>query len=237
MRNLDKNKQTGKQLILVTAFAFISCSVFAQESANPADVASKTDKPATVIDLTPQSIETFESAAPAATPEVAAVPAPATVATPTAATVPTPAATPAPAPVSAPTPRVTEKQEPVETRPVLRKGVTQAMEVALFKSGVIALDEPAARISVGNPDIADILILRSTQLYVLGKDLGSTNVILWDRNDRLIGTVAVEVTHDLESSPASAEYVERIAKPARAHGFPAWYVQRIESFAPGGGAA
>ena len=66
----------------------------------------------------------------------------------------------------------------------------------LYKSGVLRLDEPAARISVGNPDIADILILRSTQLYVLGKDLGTTNVMLWDRNDQLIGTVAVEVTHD-----------------------------------------
>jgi pilus assembly protein CpaC len=72
------------------------------------------------------------------------------------------------------------------------------MSVPIFKSGVLALAEPAARISVGNPDIADILILRSTQLYVLGKDIGSTNVIIWDRNDNLIGTVAVEITHDLE---------------------------------------
>jgi pilus assembly protein CpaC len=91
------------------------------------------------------------------------------------------------------------QQEPVETRPALRQGITQNMQVPLYKSGVLGLAEPAARISVGNPDIADILILRSTQLYVLGKDLGSTNVILWDRNDQLIGTVAVEVTHDLES--------------------------------------
>ena len=78
------------------------------------------------------------------------------------------------------------RQEPVETRPTLRQGITQNMAVPLYKSGVLALAEPAARISVGNPDIADILILRSTQLYVLGKDLGSTNVILWDRNDQLI---------------------------------------------------
>jgi pilus assembly protein CpaC len=64
---------------------------------------------------------------------------------------------------------------------------------------VLRLDTPAARISVGSPDIADILILRATQLYVLGKDLGTTNVLLWDGQDRLIGTVNVEVTHDLES--------------------------------------
>ncbi|MBT8131101.1 MAG: pilus assembly protein N-terminal domain-containing protein, partial [Gammaproteobacteria bacterium] len=72
----------------------------------------------------------------------------------------------------------------------------------LYKSRVVALDAPAKRISVGNPAIADILILRSTQLYVLGKDLGTTNVLLWDSSDRLIGTVSVEVTHDLQALKA-----------------------------------
>jgi pilus assembly protein CpaC len=76
---------------------------------------------------------------------------------------------------------------------------SQAMTVPLYKSRLINLDGIAARISVGNPDVADILILRSTQLYVLGKDLGTTNVLLWDRNEQLIGTIEVEVTHDLQS--------------------------------------
>jgi len=74
--------------------------------------------------------------------------------------------------------------------------------VPLFKSRVLRLDAPATRVSVGNPDIADILILRSTQLYVLGKDLGTTNVLLWDDADRLIGTVNIEVSHDLDNLKA-----------------------------------
>jgi pilus assembly protein CpaC len=78
-------------------------------------------------------------------------------------------------------------------------GNENAMTVPVFKSRVVALNTPAARVSVGNPDVADILILKATQLYVLGKDLGTTNVLLWDRNDELIGTVNVEVTHDLQS--------------------------------------
>ncbi len=73
------------------------------------------------------------------------------------------------------------------------------VQVPLFKSLVLNLSGPATRVSVGNPDVADILILRASQLYVLGKDLGTTNVILWDKNDKLVGNVAVEVTHDLES--------------------------------------
>jgi pilus assembly protein CpaC len=81
-------------------------------------------------------------------------------------------------------------------------GNTESLLVPLFKSRVIRLNSPAARVSVGNPDVADILILRATQLYVLGKDLGTTNVLLWDRDDNLVGTVAVEVSHDLESLKA-----------------------------------
>jgi len=72
-------------------------------------------------------------------------------------------------------------------------------QVPLYKSRVITIDSPASRISVGNPDIADILILRASQLYILGKDLGTTNVFLWDRSDFLIGAVEIEVTHDLQS--------------------------------------
>jgi pilus assembly protein CpaC len=71
--------------------------------------------------------------------------------------------------------------------------------VPLYKSRIVSFNAPAARVSVGNPDIADLIILQSTQLYVLGKDLGTTNVLLWDRSDNLIGTVNVEVTHDLQS--------------------------------------
>lgn len=71
--------------------------------------------------------------------------------------------------------------------------------VPLFKSTVLNLDDPVNRVSVGNPDVADILILRASQVYVLGKDLGTTNVILWDDRDQMVGTVSVEVTHDLSS--------------------------------------
>jgi len=78
-------------------------------------------------------------------------------------------------------------------------GAENSIAVALYKSRVVGLNTPAARVSVGSPDVADILILRSTQLYVLGKDIGTTNILLWDRDDVLIGTLNVEVTHDLQS--------------------------------------
>jgi pilus assembly protein CpaC len=76
---------------------------------------------------------------------------------------------------------------------------TAELTVPLYKSRVLSSSVPVERVSVGNHDIADLLILRDREIYVLGKDLGTTNVLLWDRGDSLIGSVSVEVTHDLES--------------------------------------
>jgi hypothetical protein len=35
-----------------------------------------------------------------------------------------------------------------------------------------------------------------------------------------------------ESRPASNDYIDRIAEPAKRYGFPAWYIARLESFRP-----
>ncbi|MDH3645823.1 MAG: type II and III secretion system protein family protein [Gammaproteobacteria bacterium] len=84
----------------------------------------------------------------------------------------------------------------------LQNGSGELIRLPVFKSRVLQLDRPARRVSVGSPDIADILILRSSQLYVLGKQIGTTNVLLWDRNDQLIRAINVEVTHDLDGLKA-----------------------------------
>ena len=78
--------------------------------------------------------------------------------------------------------------------------VTQDLElvVPLYKSRVLSSTAAIDRVSVGNPDVADILVLRARELYVLGKDLGTTNVLLWNDTDQLIGSVSIEVTHDLD---------------------------------------
>ena len=70
--------------------------------------------------------------------------------------------------------------------------------VPIYKSRIVELTAPVKRVSIGNPDIADVLILKSSELYVLGKDLGTTNVLLWDHNDVLVSAISVAVTHDLD---------------------------------------
>lgn len=78
-------------------------------------------------------------------------------------------------------------------------GLTSELVLPLYKSGILELRRAPSRVSIGNDSIADILILRSNQVHVLGKALGSTNVVFWDGDDRIFATVNVEVTHDLAS--------------------------------------
>ncbi|WP_207062071.1 type II and III secretion system protein family protein [Motiliproteus sp. SC1-56] len=81
-------------------------------------------------------------------------------------------------------------------------GDTREINVPIYKSRIINLDSPVAKVSVGNPEVADLLIMRAQQLYLLGKGLGTTNVLLWDKNNRLVSSLDVEVTHDLNSLKA-----------------------------------
>ena len=74
----------------------------------------------------------------------------------------------------------------------------ETVTVALNKSRVISLRTQAARVSVANPEIADIVVIDPRQVYVVGKQLGTTNVVLWDANDKVRGTINLEVTPDLE---------------------------------------
>ncbi len=54
-----------------------------------------------------------------------------------------------------------------------------AMSLVVGKSTLIRLADPIERISVGNPAIADVTMINSRELYLLGKTFGSTNVMMW----------------------------------------------------------
>ena len=57
--------------------------------------------------------------------------------------------------------------------------VGPSMSITIGKSVLMRLPGPIERISVGNPAVADVTLISSRELYLLGKTFGSTNVILW----------------------------------------------------------
>lgn len=85
------------------------------------------------------------------------------------------------------------------TDQIIRATRSTTFSVPIFKSRIVDLPGPVKRVSIGNPDIADVLLLGDDALYVLGKDLGATNVMLWDREDRLVSALNITVTHDLDN--------------------------------------
>jgi len=72
------------------------------------------------------------------------------------------------------------------------------MSMPLYKSRIVTVEQPTGRVAVGNPDVADIVVISPTQLYVLAKDIGTTNLLFWGRDNRLLGSVNLEVAHDLD---------------------------------------
>ena len=71
------------------------------------------------------------------------------------------------------------------------------LDVPINKSQVLRADRPYSKALIGNPDIADIVPISDTSVYVLGKKTGTTSLTLYDRSNRLIAVVDVVVGPDV----------------------------------------
>ena len=64
-----------------------------------------------------------------------------------------------------------QTQGPVRMAPRLR--------LTAGKSMLLHLSENAERLSVGNPDVADVVLINPREIYLLGKKSGHTNLMVW----------------------------------------------------------
>ena len=71
------------------------------------------------------------------------------------------------------------------------------LDVPMNKSQVVRSDRPFAKALVGNPDIADVLPLTTSSIYVLGKKMGTTSLTLYDRRSQLIAVIDIAVGPDV----------------------------------------
>ncbi len=83
-------------------------------------------------------------------------------------TAPLPPATPVPV-MEAPLPQVSGDRAPLLSLP-------------LNKSLRVHADAPLVRVSVSNPEIADVSLVRNREIFLVGKKVGSTNLFLWTRD-------------------------------------------------------
>ena len=66
--------------------------------------------------------------------------------------------------------------------PVVHPTVQSSVHLSVHKSVIVHLAEPAGRISTGDPAIADILLINPTEVYLLGKKIGATNLVAWSKH-------------------------------------------------------
>ncbi len=75
----------------------------------------------------------------------------------------------------------------------------RVVSVPHHQSTQLMISGSAKKVTLGDPTVLDILVLKSNELYLIGKKLGTTNVSVWDRSGRIIESFNVEVTHDLNT--------------------------------------
>jgi pilus assembly protein CpaC len=72
-----------------------------------------------------------------------------------------------------------------------------SLEVKTGHTRLIDLPVGVKRVSVGKDKIADVLVISPRQLYVVGKEVGTTSLTLWDQQERVLGVIDVRVARDL----------------------------------------
>ena len=73
------------------------------------------------------------------------------------------------------------------------------VDIAVNKSQVLTADTAIDRAMIGNDEIADILPVSSNSIYVLGKQVGTTSLTLYDRSNRVIAVMDISVGPDVAS--------------------------------------
>lgn len=90
-----------------------------------------------------------------------------------------------------------------------RATVTE-LDVLIGRSNLVNLTANVSRVSLGNPAVADVTLTSPRQLYILGKSLGSTNVMLWDKAGRMVAAIDVNVSR--EFGALNSEIQKLVAK-------------------------
>lgn len=68
--------------------------------------------------------------------------------------------------------------------------VGASMDLIIGKSTLLRMPSAVTRISVGDETVADVTLISPTELYLLGKEQGVTNLIVWRKN---AGATAIDV--------------------------------------------
>lgn len=94
------------------------------------------------------------------------------------------------------------------------EGVARPLSVTLGKAQTVDFDLPVSEVLVANPGVVDVGVLSKKRLYVVGRGVGDTNVLIFDRSNNTLASLDVNVSNDQNTlQRALAQYFpdEKIA--------------------------
>ena len=111
-----------------------------------------------------------------------------------------PAAKEPPPVTTEPTPESLTPEPPIPTLP-------GSVHIPVSQSRLFRLDTPVASVFVANPDIADVQLVSSGVLFVVGKAVGRTSVAALDADSEMIGEWTIATVLDIQPARAAIEGV------------------------------
>ncbi|MES2633736.1 MAG: type II and III secretion system protein family protein [Pseudomonadota bacterium] len=113
----------------------------------------------------------------------------------------------APAPAEAAKAPVSVSVGPQSAQYTAPTEVAPAMRLTVGKSAVVRLPGDAMRLSIGNPEIADVMLINPREVYLLGRKSGSTNVFVWTKSGR---TTIMDVLVGLDTATLKSRLAELV---------------------------
>lgn len=89
-------------------------------------------------------------------------------------------------------PRAAETPTPREVR-------TQHYQVQLSKSLVINVGQAIGNITLADPSVANVVLMRPNNFLIQGKSLGATNLVVMGPGNQVLQVLDIEVVHDQDS--------------------------------------
>ncbi|MRX51761.1 BON domain-containing protein [Paracoccus sp. S-4012] len=72
----------------------------------------------------------------------------------------------------------------------------EKVQIIVGESQVFTTDEDIEQVVIGNPEVADVVVVSPRSFFILGQSLGQTNLQVFAGEDSLVGLVDLEVTVD-----------------------------------------
>lgn len=80
-----------------------------------------------------------------------------------------------------------------------------SMQLFVGKSSLIQLDEAVSRVSVSDPKVADINVISPKEIYIQAKNIGSTNLIVWNKTGK---SSVREIQVDIDITPLKNNFTQ-----------------------------